>query len=164
MDGLLEIYSWWLWEFSFWSDYSQKGYNGFKKSKFKISIQTLTSKDEQWTTNTDRQQWVTWVNQSTLNKLTIFTTFTKVSFVTNTIKSWVVVIGWTQSFAHTWQGRTWICRQKLNIAVGQKCHSQNRANWGVFTKIGYLSGALEMHYDSSHFYKTHSSAQTWTSN
>ena len=25
----------------------------------------------------------------------------------------------------------------------------------VFTKIGYLSGALEMHYDSSHFYKTH---------
>ena len=90
-----------------------------------------------------------------LKNLTIFTTFTKVSFVTYTIKSWVVVIGWTQSFAHTWQGRTWICRKKLNIAVGQKCHSQNRANWGVFTKIGYLSGALEMHYDSSHFYKTH---------
>ena len=94
-----------------------------------------------------------------LKKLTIFTTFTKVSFVTNAVKSWVVAIGSTQSFANTWQGRTWICRQKLDIAVGQKCHSQNRANWGVFTKIGYLSGALEMHYDSSHFYKTHSSAQ-----
>ena len=29
----------------------------------------------------------------------------------------------------------------------------------VFTKIGYLSGALEMHYDSLHFSKTHSSGQ-----
>ena len=29
----------------------------------------------------------------------------------------------------------------------------------VITTIGYLSGAFKMHFDSSHFYKIHSSGQ-----
>ena len=44
-------------------------------------------------------------------------------------------------------------------AIRRTVQTELKITKSVFTKIRYLSGALELHDDSSHFSKTHSSAQ-----